>query len=72
MITSLIELDIPCFQAELSVIENTEEAGMYGSGVLVINPPWQLDVQLNEALQEVTPSLGEKPSFHLTWLVNDN
>ena len=72
MIASLVELGIPCFQAELTVIENTEEAGMYGSGVLVLNPPWQLDVQLNDALQEVAPHLGDNTAFHLTWLVNDN
>ncbi|MBP5451034.1 MAG: 23S rRNA (adenine(2030)-N(6))-methyltransferase RlmJ, partial [Treponema sp.] len=28
---------------------------MYGSGMFIINPPWQLDEMMNETLDFLTP-----------------
>ena len=33
--------------------------GMYGSGMFVINPPWQLPNILNEAMPVLTQLLGQ-------------
>ncbi|MBA4501096.1 23S rRNA (adenine(2030)-N(6))-methyltransferase RlmJ [Marinobacterium marinum] len=42
--------------SELEVSPAGEERGMYGSGMLLINPPWQLD----QTLAEVSPWLVEQ------------
>ena len=72
MCDKLAELGTPCFKAEICVSQNTTDAGMYGSGVLVLNPPWQLDQQLSDVLKEITPLMGESASSSLQWLNQDN
>ncbi|NDV91288.1 23S rRNA (adenine(2030)-N(6))-methyltransferase RlmJ [Alteromonas sp. 345S023] len=67
----LAELGIPCFKAELEVVENTPDSGMYGSGVFVLNPPWQLDVNVSKAITEIVPYLGDNAHFSLDWVVDD-
>lgn len=58
--------------SELEVAAAEGERGMYGSGMLVINPPWQLD----QTLAEVSPWLAEQLQteagsgrWRLDWLV---
>lgn len=58
--------------SELDIRASAGERGMYGSGMLVINPPWQLD----ETLAEVSPWLAQQlevekgsGSWRLDWLV---
>ena len=51
--------------------------GMYGSGVFVLNPPWQLDTNLKSALESVVGMLGENEAgyhatAHVTWINEDN
>ncbi|TRY30061.1 23S rRNA (adenine(2030)-N(6))-methyltransferase RlmJ [Aliiglaciecola sp. M165] len=54
------------FQVE----ENTEDAGMYGSGLLILNAPWKLDEQLQSALPEISKLLtGTSDNYSLQWLV---
>lgn len=48
---------------ELRVAEQSEEYGMHGSGMLLINTPWQFSELMQEVLSEVTPSLGENATF---------
>ncbi|MFT6153391.1 MAG: 23S rRNA (adenine2030-N6)-methyltransferase [Bermanella sp.] len=36
-----------------------EDAGMYGSGLFIINPPWNLEKQLNEGLPFLLEKLGK-------------
>lgn len=48
---------------ELRVAEQAEEYGMHGSGVLLINTPWQFSTLMQEVLEEVVPLLGDKTSF---------
>ncbi|AXT40340.1 23S rRNA (adenine(2030)-N(6))-methyltransferase RlmJ [Alteromonas sp. BL110] len=76
MCDKLAELGKPCFKAEICVAENTSNAGMYGSGVFVLNPPWQLDTNLGSALTKVVGMLGKcesgfQASAHVTWVNED-
>lgn len=41
----------------LQVANNNADAGMYGSGVVIINPPWELDTQLESMLPELCVTL---------------
>ncbi|MBQ0165872.1 MAG: 23S rRNA (adenine(2030)-N(6))-methyltransferase RlmJ [Treponema sp.] len=45
--------------AELLVDSPEREAGLYGSGMMVINPPWHLDEQLKEMLPYLSRVLTE-------------
>ncbi|MFD1008880.1 23S rRNA (adenine(2030)-N(6))-methyltransferase RlmJ [Oceanisphaera ostreae] len=60
--------DILC--AELSVSEQAEDFGMYGSGMIVLNPPWKLDEQLNELLPRLADALAQDKAagWSLEWL----
>ncbi|WP_319783427.1 23S rRNA (adenine(2030)-N(6))-methyltransferase RlmJ [Oceanisphaera sp. IT1-181] len=49
--------DILC--AELSVSEQAQDFGMYGSGMIVLNPPWKLDEQLKQLLPRLAETLGQ-------------
>ena len=49
---------------ELSVLEQEEEFGMHGSGMLLINTPWQFREQIQATLVEVVSVLGEGARFH--------
>ena len=77
MCEKLAAMGKPCFKAEICVEENTADAGMYGSGVFVLNPPWQLDTNLKSALESVVGMLGENEAgyhatAHVTWINEDN
>lgn len=56
--------------AELSVSQQAEDFGMYGSGMIVLNPPWKLDEQLNTLLPKLATALAQDSSSHgsLSWL----
>lgn len=47
------------------------EHGMYGSGMLVINPPWGLDTRLIDAMAAVTPRLGPSSRYSSGWWVGE-
>ncbi len=68
MLQKLSKLAGSVFSAELKVASSDQDTGMYGSGVCVINPAWQLDVHLASALKEVCPLLGDNVSASLTWV----
>lgn len=47
----------------------TEKGGMAGSGMLLVNPPWQMDVLMQEALPWLVKQLApETGSFRVEWL----
>lgn len=48
---------------ELRVAEQAQEYGMHGSGMLLINTPWQFSALMQEVLEEAVPLLGENASF---------
>ena len=45
--------------------------GMYGSGMLVINPPWGLGERLAAAMAQLTPCLGPESRFDAQWWVGE-
>ncbi|WP_404983356.1 23S rRNA (adenine(2030)-N(6))-methyltransferase RlmJ [Cobetia marina] len=47
----------PMWRSELVIDSPEGDHGMYGSGMLVINPPWQFDRQFSDAMQEVVEVL---------------
>ncbi len=47
------------------------ERGMYGSGMLVVNPPWGLDERLAEAMAPVVARLGSPGSYRSGWWVEE-
>lgn len=58
--------------SELSIADNTPTAGMYGSGMAIINTPWQLDQRINELLPSVAAILSPAHgSTHLQWLAGE-
>jgi 23S rRNA (adenine2030-N6)-methyltransferase len=63
------ELMRPALVAELTLRPADSPVGLYGAGVLLINPPWQLDAALAEALAWLAGALGPQARFRLDWLV---
>lgn len=51
--------------------QGADQYGMYGSGMLIVNPPWGLDERLASAMAEITPLLGERSQYHSDWLVGE-
>lgn len=58
---------------ELCVTNGGAAEGMYGSGMAIINAPWQLDVQIRESLLELMPllALDSSASFSIDWLIEE-
>lgn len=59
------------WRSELRLHEAGEERGMYGSGMLVINPPWGVAEQLDDAMQRIAPRLGEACRHAAGWWVEE-
>lgn len=59
--------------AELSVRPNDTPLELNGSGLLIMNPPWQLDTRLREAYNELLPVLAPNGQGHtrVEWLVGE-
>lgn len=57
-------------QIELNVVQGNNRFGMTGSGMIVVNPPWKLEQQMNELLPWLVDKLGQSPEAHfkLRWL----
>jgi len=57
-------------QIELGVSPDTNERGMTASGMIVINPPWKLESQMQEILpflkQAIAPATGH---YKVEWIV---
>lgn len=51
-------------QVELCLTPDSEEYGMTGTGLFIINPPWLLSKQMEEALPYLTDKLGKKTSSY--------
>lgn len=57
-------------QVEFCLEEDTEEYGMTGTGLFIVNPPWQLSQQLEEILPYMKTKLGStKSHYTLTQLI---
>ncbi|SHK92053.1 23S rRNA (adenine(2030)-N(6))-methyltransferase RlmJ [Halomonas caseinilytica] len=57
------------WRSELRVASPQRERGMYGSGMLVINPPWGLDRRLEDAMARLMPLLGDDSHYRGDWWV---
>jgi len=59
--------------AELTIRPADQRSGLNGSGMLIINPPWQMEVALEPALAYLQRVLEEdgKGSHRVEWLVGE-
>lgn len=57
------------WRSELTLSRPGEGHGMYGSGMLVVNPPWGLELRLGDAMSLVTPLLGAASRHRGDWWV---
>ena len=57
-------------QVEFCLSEDTEEYGMTGTGLFIVNPPWELTKQLEEILPYLKEKLGnEHSSYQISQLI---
>lgn len=58
---------------EMCVKQDTNEFGMTGSGMIIVNPPWKLEQQMKELLPWLTKQLKQDDTAHFTieWLVEE-
>ncbi|TPV60022.1 23S rRNA (adenine(2030)-N(6))-methyltransferase RlmJ [Aestuariibacter sp. GS-14] len=68
MCESLASLPHNVLKAELCVDDASSDTGMYGSGVCLINPAWQIDAVLTDILNELTPQMGVTATSTVRWL----
>ena len=64
----LINFGKPALTSELMLREPADETKLNGSGLALINPPWQLDEQLASLLPLLHKRLGCQGKTHLQWL----
>jgi len=57
---------------ELTVRQQAEEFGMYGSGMLLINTPWQFREEMQATLSTLVGVLGPQTSFRIAPLSSFN
>lgn len=57
---------------ELVVMPQQEDFGMYGSGIVLVNTPWQFREQVSRSLEALLPALGANASIALTALNDDH
>lgn len=65
----LAALGKPCFAAELYRLPPDDPARLNGTGMVVINPPWQLDEALAALLPVLHDRLGGSGGTSLRWIV---
>lgn len=59
-------------QVEYCQHADTQEYGMTGTGLFIVNPPWQLNSQLNEILPYLKTHLGsEESSYFVKQLIDE-
>jgi 23S rRNA (adenine2030-N6)-methyltransferase len=58
-------------QIELAVRPDSDQRGMTASGMIVINPPWKLEAQMNNVLPWLHKTLVPAGTGHATvsWIV---
>ena len=61
----------PVVAIEMCVTEPDSAVGLNGSGMLVINPPWQFDVDAALWQPQLHDLLGGKSGTRVHWLVNE-
>jgi len=63
----------PAFTAEIWIAGEFSNLKMRGCGLLVVNPPWQIDRELEPIMQALLPILRQDPGagVNLQWLVEE-
>lgn len=61
----------PTLAAELCIHPPDNTGGLNGSGMLVVNPPWQFDVDADAWQQQLHALLGGAAGSRVKWLVNE-
>jgi 23S rRNA (adenine2030-N6)-methyltransferase len=61
----------PTVAAELCVRPPDHTAGLNGSGMLVVNPPWQFDVDANDWQTQLHTLLGGTHGATVKWLIHE-
>ncbi len=64
-------LDVPTYFAELTIAGPTSQLRMKGCGLLIMNPPWQIDGEIRAILPALVKQLGVDAGStgHSAWLV---
>ena len=65
----LVNFGKPCLTTELMRHSPEDESKLNGSGLAVINPPWQFDEQMEQLMPALHTALGCQGGTHLQWLV---
>lgn len=65
MLKPLLERGEECLHLQLDASQALGDFGMFGSGLLIFNPPWQTDSLLRGALDEVCSLLGPPARCHI-------
>lgn len=68
MVDTLAQLGSTAWKAEFCIDEKASDTGMYGSGMLVINPSWQMDEKVSRSMRLIQNQIGGSTDFELTWL----
>ena len=61
----------PALALELCVNPADHSAGLNGSGMLVINPPWQFDVEAQDWQPQLLQLLGGSGNAAVKWLIHE-
>jgi 23S rRNA (adenine2030-N6)-methyltransferase len=61
----------PTVAIELCVRQPDHTAGLNGSGLMVVNPPWQFDVEAAAWQPELHALLGGTSGSLVKWLINE-
>ena len=63
----------PCLTAELTVAGPASDLRMKGCGLLVVNPPWQIEAELTPIITNLPSLLAQEPGGEgrLLWLVRE-
>ena len=72
LLDGIVDYDVrKVWRSELTFRDPSAGRGMYGSGLLILNPPWQLDSLLDDAFGIIAACYGEQASHQSGWLVEE-
>jgi 23S rRNA (adenine2030-N6)-methyltransferase len=64
-------IEQPVVALELCMTEPDNSVGLNGSGMLIVNPPWQFDVDAQEWQPQLHELLAGKSGTRVQWIVNE-
>jgi 23S rRNA (adenine2030-N6)-methyltransferase len=69
--SEIANLGRPCLADELMLYDTSDENRLNGSGIILINPPWQLDGQLALLTRCLHAALGCQGKTGMQWLAKE-